>query len=197
MGVQRQDGCSNACTYCIVHVARGRATSRPAAEIAAECTAYACAGVREIVLTGINLGSYRDCSPDAGSLRLADLLRLLLQETAELHGEGEPPCRFRISSIEPRDVDDDLVQLLAQAQGRVCRHLHLPLQAGSDRVLREMARPYRAADYMALVDRLRTACPGLALSTDVIVGFPGETDADFGETLSLARHCGFLKNTQF
>ena len=159
-------------------------------------------GVREIVLAGINLGSYCSEAPagacDAavaagGPLRLAGLLRLLLHETAGIHAPGEPPCRFRISSIEPRDVDGGLVEVLAQAQGRVCRHLHLPLQAGSDAVLRAMARPYRAADYVALVDRLRAACPELSLSTDVIVGFPGETDDDFLKTLAVARRCRFSK----
>ena len=159
VGVKVQDGCDNACTYCIVHVARGRAVSRPADQVVAECVAYARAGVREIVLAG----------------------------------QGEPPCRFRISSIEPRDVDDALVDVLATAEGRVCRQVHLPLQAGSDAVLHAMARPYRCADYVALVDRLRAACPSLSLSTDVIVGFPGETGAQFEETLDVARRCGFAK----
>ena len=202
VGVKVQDGCDNACTYCIVHVARGPARSRGAAEVVAECVSHARAGVREIVLAGINLGSYCSEAPagacDAavaagGPLRLAGLLRLLLHETAGIHAPGEPPCRFRISSIEPRDVDGGLVEVLAQAQGRVCRHLHLPLQAGSDAVLRAMARPYRAADYVALVDRLRAACPELSLSTDVIVGFPGETDDDFLKTLAVARRCRFSK----
>ena len=140
--------------------------------------AYARAGVREIVLAGINLGSYCEGGRrDPGALRLPGLLERLLDETAGLHGQGEPPCRFRISSIEPRDVDGALVDVLAAAEGRVCRQMHLPLQAGSDAVLHAMARPYRCADYVALVDRLRAACPSLSLSTDVIVGFPGETDA--------------------
>ena len=194
VGVKVQDGCDNACTYCIVHVARGRAVSRPADQVVAECVAYARAGVREIVLAGINLASYCDGGRrDPGALRLPGLLERLLDETAGLHGQGEPPCRFRISSVEPRDVDDALVDVLATAEGRVCRQVHLPLQAGSDAVLHAMARPYRRADYVALVDRLRAACPSLSLSTDVIVGFPGETDAQFEETLDVARRCGFAK----
>ena len=192
VGVKVQDGCNNACTYCIVHVARGRATSRPADAVAAECAAYARAGVKEIVLTGINLGSYRCEEPGAARpVRLAELLRRLLAATADA-ADGQP-CRFRISSIEPRDVDDDLIALLAEADGRVCRHLHLPLQAGSAKVLREMARPYDPALFVGLVDRLRAAAPTLALSTDIIAGFPGETDAEFEETLALARRCGFAK----
>ena len=193
VGVKVQDGCNNACTYCIVHVARGRATSRPLDEVVEECTAYARAGVKEIVLTGINLGSYRQIASDGRSLRLAGLLERLLDETASLHDEGEPACRFRISSIEPRDVDDELIALLADARGRVCRHLHLPLQAGSSKVLREMARPYDAAFFLDLVTRLREALPALSLSTDIIAGFPGETETEFEETLLLARACGFSK----
>lgn len=193
VGVKVQDGCNNACTYCIVHVARGRAVSRPLDEIVGECAAYARAGVKEIVLTGINLGSYRQSASSGRRLRLAGLLERLLDETASLHDEGDPACRFRISSIEPRDVDDDLIALLADAHGRVCRHLHLPLQAGSSKVLREMARPYDAAFFLDLVMRLREALPALSLSTDIIAGFPGETETEFEETLSLARVCGFSK----
>ncbi len=194
VGVKVQDGCDNACTYCIVHVARGRATSRAADDVVRECAEYARAGAGEIVLTGINLGSYCDgARRDPFATRLAGLLRRLLDATADLHAPGAFPVRFRISSIEPRDVDDALVDLLAAADGRVCRHLHLPLQAGSSKVLREMARPYDADRFRALVERLYAAVPGLALSTDVIAGFPGETDAEFQETLELARACRFAK----
>ena len=194
VGGKVQDGCDNACTYCIVHVARGRATSRPADEVTAECVALAAAGVREIVLTGINLGSYCDgAKRDASAMRLAGLLRRLLGETERLRAPGELPCRFRISSVEPRDVDDALVDLLATADGRICRHLHLPLQSGSSKVLREMARPYDADQFRALVERLHAAVPGLALSTDIIAGFPGETDVEFQETLDVARACRFAK----
>lgn len=194
VGVKVQDGCDNACTYCIVHVARGRAKSRPADEVVRECAAYARAGAGEIVLTGINLGSYCDGDRrDPSATRLAGLLRRLLDETADLHEPGAFPVRFRISSVEPRDVDDALIDLLAAADGRVCRHLHLPLQAGSSKVLREMARPYDAERFRALVERLYAAVPELALSTDIIAGFPGETDAEFQETLALARACRFAK----
>ena len=193
VGVKVQDGCNNACTYCIVHVARGRATSRDIDEVAGECAAYARAGVKEIVLTGINLGSYRQRRADGTSLRLSDLLKRLLDDTAALRADGAPACRFRISSIEPRDVDEDLIDLLGSSDGRICRHLHLPLQAGSSKVLREMARPYDAAFFVDLVARLRAAAPSISLSTDIIAGFPGETDAEFEETLSVARACLFSK----
>ncbi len=188
IGIKVQDGCDNACTYCIVHVARGRATSRNADEVAAEAVALARAGVREIVLTGINLGSY-----DADGLDLADLCRRLLAETAELHAPGEPPCRFRIGSVEPMDVSMDLISLLAEARGRLCRHLHLPLQSGSSKVLREMGRPYDAEEYRQLADYLRAMVPEIALTTDIIVGFPGETEQDFEDTCTLARHAAFSK----
>lgn len=111
----------------------------------AEAVALAESGVREVVLTGINLGSYDD-----GGTDLTDLCRRLLTATADLHGAGEPPCRFRIGSIEPMDVTGEFVSLLAEAEGRICRHLHLPLQSGSSRVLREMARPYDAHEFRQL-----------------------------------------------
>ncbi len=188
IGIKVQDGCDNACTYCIVHVARGRAVSRPVDEVVSEAVALARAGVREIVLTGINLGSY-----DADGCDLTDLCRRLLEETADLRGPGENPCRFRIGSIEPVDVTMDFIGLLDEAEGRICRHLHLPLQSGSSRVLREMARPYDADEYRQLVDYLRAMVPEIALTTDVIVGFPGETEDDFEDTCALSRHVAFSK----
>lgn len=194
VGVKVQDGCDNACTYCIVHVARGRATSRPAAKVVSECVELARVGVKEIVLTGINLGSY--CADDEdGSkpIHLAELLGLLLRETKDVGEPGCYPVRFRISSIEPRDVDGALIELLATCEGRVCRHLHLPLQSGSSKVLREMARPYDVARYVNLVDCLRERVPEISLSTDIIAGFPGETDDEFQETLDTCWHCGFSK----
>ena len=166
IGIKVQDGCDNACTYCIVHVARGRATSRPADEVVAEAVALAESGIREVVLTGINLGSYDD-----GGADLTDLCRRLLAATADLRGAGEPLCRFRIGSIEPMDVTGEFVSLLAEAEGRICRHLHLPLQSGSSRVLREMARPYDAHEFRQLADFLRASVPSIALTTDIIVGF--------------------------
>ncbi|WP_295994890.1 MiaB/RimO family radical SAM methylthiotransferase [uncultured Adlercreutzia sp.] len=188
IGIKVQDGCNNACTYCIVHVARGHATSRSADEVVSEAVALAQAGVREIVLTGINLGSYDDNGCD-----LADLCRRLLEATADLHEPDELPCRFRIGSIEPMDVSMDFIGLLADAEGRLCRHLHLPLQSGSSKVLREMARPYDAEEYRQLVEYLRAMVPEIALTTDIIVGFPGETNEDFEDTVKLAERCGFSK----
>ena len=194
VGVKVQDGCNNACTYCVVHVARGKATSVDPREVVRQCRALASAGVKEIVLTGINLGSYRWRDEETGEATgLADLLRMLLEETADLHKEGEYPVRFRVSSVEPRDVHDDLIEVLATAGGRVCRHLHLPLQSGNSKVLREMHRPYNAEHFEAIVANLYERVPELSLSTDIICGFPGETEEEFEDTLRVARTCRFSK----
>lgn len=188
VGVKVQDGCNHACTYCIIHVARGAATSRPASEILEECEQLITSGVKEIVLTGINLGSYQDAQRT-----LPDLLQSLIALAKTHTAPGDTPCRFRISSVEPMDISDDLITLLATSEGQICRHLHLPLQSGSSKVLSEMNRPYSAEAYGALVHRLREAVPEISLSTDIIVGFPGETDEDFEQTLRLAEQCGFSK----
>ncbi len=187
VGVKVQDGCDNACTYCIVHVARGPAVSRPIDEITAEVCELALGGVKEIVLSGINIGSYR-----WGSYTLTELLERLLAVTEPAANEIHP-IRFRVSSIEPMDVSDSFVRLMARSGGRICRHLHLPLQSGDSKVLREMARPYDAEDFKALVDFIRAEIPEISLSTDIIVGFPGESEQEFAQTLEVARYCEFSK----
>lgn len=188
VGLKVQDGCDNACTYCIVHVARGKARSVDSGRVVAEARRYFDAGVKEIVLAGIDIGAYRD-----GDVALPQLVRLLLAEADAACAPDELPARIRISSIEPRNVDDALVDLLACSEGRLCRHLHLPLQSGSTRVLREMDRPYTADEFAALVAKLRARVPEIALSTDVIVGFPGETEEDFAATCALVREAGFMR----
>lgn len=196
VGVKVQDGCNNACTYCIVHVARGRSVSRPSLEVVEECVVLAEAGVREIVLSGINLGSYREARSAQSPrpfLCLPDLLEQILAKTEGVGPEGAPAVRYRIGSVEPRDVSPQLMELMAKNPQRLCRHLHLPLQSGSSKVLKEMARPYDADFFLDLVKRFREQVSGLALSTDVIVGFPGETDEDFQRTLDVCRACGFMK----
>lgn len=183
-GVKIQDGCDNACTFCIVHVARGASVSLPREGIVGQVADLLASGTHEIVLTGINLGSYRDRRGGLASL-LEDLLALADQ--------ADGPVRFRLSSIEPTDIDDNLIRLMAREGGRICRHLHIPLQSGSSRVLHDMGRHYTADEFAALIARLRAAMPALSLSTDVIVGFPGETEADFQETMALCRTCAFSK----
>lgn len=180
VSVKVQDGCDHACTYCIVHVARGKAWSRPLDEVVAEVRALEAAGIKEVMLSGIDLGSYTF----EGS-HLDGLLAELLDATSDL--------RFRISSIEPCSISDRTIDLIASAKGRICRHLHVPLQAGSSKVLAEMNRPYDADYFFALTDKLYATIPELSLSTDIIVGFPGETDMEYEETLALARHARFSK----
>ena len=175
-----QDGCDNACSYCIVHVARGPARSVPAATVISRARTLADAGTRELVLVGIDLAAYRDADID-----LARLVTLL-QEKTDIG-------RVRVSSVEPQSVTPTLVDVLAHSEGRLCRHLHLCLQSGSDKVLREMNRRYDADAFCALANRLHEAVPRIALSTDVIVGFPGETEDDFARTCKLVERCGFMR----
>lgn len=180
MGVKVQDGCDNACTYCIVHVARGKAKSRPADQVVAEVAAAGAAGVREVVLTGINLGRYDD-----EGLSLAGLLGQVLARTAI--------SRVRLSSVEPPEVTDELLDAMAAGGQRVARHLHVPLQSGCQRTLAEMGRKGTAEEYARMVERARRTVPGIALTTDVIAGFPGETEEDFAECLSFCERQRFSK----
>ena len=189
VSVKVQDGCNHSCTYCIVHVARGKAWSRPVSDIVEETIALACAGARELVLTGIDLGSYSYASGES-RIRLGGLVRILLDALDEA-GHGD--VRLRIGSIEPRSLDADFIKVLAESNGRVCRHLHLPLQSGSDKVLKEMNRPYSSRDFADLVARLKREVGDVSLTTDIIVGFPGETEQDFNDTCALARAIGFTK----
>ena len=188
VNIKAQDGCDHACTYCIVHVARGPARSVPLSDVVNEATRYFNSGVKEVVLAGIDLGSYR-----FDGYRLSDLVSVLVEQADKSCAGGELPARIRVSSIEPQSVDDRFIDVLATSGGRVCRHLHLPLQAGSTRVLREMARPYTAQAFEELVQRLYQAVPTLSLTTDIICGFPGESEDDFAATLDLARRCRFSK----
>lgn len=175
-----QDGCDNACSYCIVHVARGPARSVPADQIVEQARAIADQGTRELVLVGIDLAAYRD-----GDIDLAALVGILYEQTRI--------GRVRISSVEPQSVTSGLVKTLGASDGRLCRHLHLCLQSGSSKVLAEMNRHYDAGEFEGLVNRLRIACPSIALSTDVIVGFPGESDEDFWQTYELVERCAFMR----
>lgn len=187
-GIKIQDGCNNACTYCAIHTARGPVRCKETERALAEIAAYFEAGVREVVLTGIDLGAY-----NSDGLGLEGLLREILRVMPDYGSDGDPAYRVRLSSIESPAITPSLIELLATSGGRICRHLHLPLQAGSTKVLQEMARRYTTDDYLALVTRLREAIPELSLTTDIICGFPGEADEEFAETLALARVCAFSK----
>lgn len=188
VGLKVQDGCDHACTYCIVHVARGKARSAKPEDVLSEAKAYFSAGVKELVLTGIDIGAY-----ESQGVRLPELARRLLDAADTLCAPGENPARIRISSIEPCSIDAELVNLLATSEGRLCRHLHVPLQSGNTKVLREMDRPYTAEEFRALIGLLHSEVPGIALSTDVIAGFPGETEEDFEDTCELVRTARFMR----
>lgn len=188
VGIKVQDGCEHSCTYCIVHTARSVQTSLDHEKAVAQARAYFAAGVNEIVLTGINIGAYDD-----GSMRLTGLMGEMLDCAERFATEASFGPRIRLSSIEPLDIDDKLFDLLEASEGRFCRHLHIPLQSGSTKVLAEMNRPYSAEWFVDMVERLRTRVPSLSVSTDIIVGFPGETDMDFEETIAVARACKFSK----
>jgi threonylcarbamoyladenosine tRNA methylthiotransferase MtaB len=168
-----QDGCDNRCTFCIVWQTRGRSVSRVLPYLENRARAAAHAGYREIVLTGIDLGSYRG--------GLAPLVRRLLA--------AAEPARIRLSSIDPSHVDAELAGLLDHP--RVCPHLHLPLQSGSDRVLARMRRRYDLATFENAVAMARAVCPDMALTGDIMVGFPGETTDDFERTLDAIERAGF------
>ena len=172
-----QDGCNHRCTYCIVWRTRGLSRSEEEAVLIERAQQAVADGYGEIVLTGVDLGAF---GRDHGQA-FAPFVRRLLEAIA--------PARLRLSSINANDFTPELVELAAAP--RFCRHLHIPLQSGSDRVLRRMGRLYRRADYLELVAELREASPEIALTTDVIVGFPEETAADFADTESLARDAGF------
>jgi threonylcarbamoyladenosine tRNA methylthiotransferase MtaB len=181
--VKVQDGCNNRCTFCIVTALRGESRSRPLQEVVAEVQRAAEAGVMEAVLTGVHLGSYgRDLSGAARS-DLKDLVAALLSDT-------DIP-RLRLSSLEPWELADGFFNLWAHWPDRLCPHLHLPLQAGADRQLRAMARRCTTASYRQLVHEARAAIPDLILTTDLIVGFPGESDADFAQGLAFVEEMRF------
>jgi threonylcarbamoyladenosine tRNA methylthiotransferase MtaB len=169
-----QDGCDNRCTFCIVWQTRGHSLSRVLPYLEARASNAARAGYREIVLTGIDLGSYRG--------GLAPLVRRLLDAGA--------PARIRLSSIDPSHVDADLARLLDHPA--LCPHLHLPLQSGSDRVLARMRRRYDLAQFERAVAVAREVRPDLALTGDIMVGFPGETREDFERTLEVIERASFM-----
>ena len=175
-----QDGCNNRCSYCVIPFVRGKSRSLPPDQVIREVRALCEAGAKEIVLSGINLGSYgRDLTPRAG---LAEIVRRILDETAL--------DQLRFSSIEPQDVTEDFVALVAWSP-RIARHFHIPLQSGSDRILRAMHRWYRTAHYAERLHLIRRMLPDAAIGADVIVGFPGETDARFRETFEFVERLPF------
>jgi len=188
-----QDGCDNRCSFCVIPYVRGQSRSLPLERILGEVQNLIAAGYREVVISGINLGRWgrdlhkpmwggRSCPPGSESPmwggrprppRFEDLVRAILDRT--------PLQKLRISSVEPMDWSDALIRLVAESP-RIAKHAHVPMQSGSDRILRGMHRKYRAWHYREKIEKIRRAMPTAAIGADVMVGFPGETDADFAET---------------
>src|SRR5207245_1180981 len=171
-----QDGCNHRCTYCIVWRTRGTSHSGEEAVLIERAQHAVADGYGEIVLTGVDLGAF---GRDRGEA-FAPFVRRLLEAIA--------PARLRLSSVNANDFTPELVELAGAP--RFCRHLHIPLQSGSDQVLKRMGRLYRRRDYVELVGALRSRSPDMAITADVIVGFPGETDRDFADTQAVARDAG-------
>lgn len=177
--IKIEDGCDRFCTYCIIPTARGRVRSRTPQEIARQAEQSAAAGNREIVLTGINIGCYGEdigCTP-------ADAVK-----AAQVPGIE----RVRLGSLEADTLTDEEIERLRGCE-KLCPHFHLSLQSGSDTVLERMKRRYTCAEYEAVVEKLRRAFPGCAVTTDIMVGFPGETEEEFEESMAFAEKIGFAK----
>lgn len=180
-----QEGCNQYCTYCIIPFARGPLRSRSLESIKEEITKLVAAGYKEVVLIGIHLGCYgKELAKDGVKLSLYDAVE------AALSVPGVE--RLRLGSLESVEVETRLMELMAK-EPRLCHHLHLPLQSGCDKVLKAMHRPYDTARFAELLKEIRSYVPDVAITTDIIVGFPGETEEDFEETLAFARSCGFAK----
>ncbi len=174
-----QDGCDNFCTFCITKVARGKSVSRTLAEVMVDVKNAQDGGVKEIVLTGVHLGSFgKDIDQ---KLHLRDLMEAILRETSI--------NRLRLSSLEPWDLGEDFFSLWRDP--RLCPHLHLPLQSGSVEILKRMARKTTPEKYMRIVKDARAVVPDMAITTDMIVGFPGETDKLFEESMEFVRQVNF------
>jgi threonylcarbamoyladenosine tRNA methylthiotransferase MtaB len=180
--VKIQDGCNLACSYCIIPVARGKERSRTRDEIVKDIAALVDAGYKEIVLTGVQISAYRNGEADS-RFALRDLVAAILAET------NVP--RLRLTSIAPWDVDESLLDLWHDA--RLCRHLHLSLQSGSDPVLHRMKRLYTTAQFARAVESVRAKIPDVGITTDVIVGFPGEDEIEFGQSSKFVERMQFSR----
>jgi tRNA-2-methylthio-N6-dimethylallyladenosine synthase len=183
-----QEGCDKFCSFCVVPYTRGAEVSRPVAQVLAEARNLAEAGVREITLLGQNVNAYHGMTENGETLGLGQLLHQL----AEIDGLE----RLRYTTSHPRDMDDDLIAAHRDLD-KLMPYLHLPVQSGSDRILKAMNRRHTRADYLRTIARIKAARPDMAMSGDFIVGFPGETDADFDETLSLVREVGYASAYTF
>jgi tRNA-2-methylthio-N6-dimethylallyladenosine synthase len=183
-----QEGCDKFCTFCVVPYTRGAEYSRSVADVEAEALRLVERGVREITLLGQNVNAYHGLGPDGRTRSLADLI----EQLARIDGLK----RLRYTTSHPRDMSEDLIAA-HRDEPKLMPYLHLPFQAGADRILAAMNRKHTRADYLALIQRIRAARPDIALSTDVIVGFPGETEAEFQETVEVLEEVGFAQAYTF
>jgi len=179
-GVNIMFGCNNFCSYCIVPYVRGRERSRNPQDIINEIKALAADGVIEVMLLGQNVNSY------GKTLEKPVSFAQLLEQVDKIDGIE----RIRFMTSHPKDLSDELIEVMKNSK-KICRHLHLPLQSGSSRLLKLMNRRYTKEDYLSLVEKIRNAMPDISLTTDIIVGFPGETEEDFEDTLDVVRRVGF------
>ena len=183
-GINIMFGCNNFCTYCIVPYVRGRERSRKPEDIINEIKDFVSKGVIEVMLLGQNVNSYgldfKDDDPNKISFPE------LLEEVCKVEGLE----RIRFMTSHPKDLSDELIEVMKNSK-KVCRHIHLPVQSGSSRLLKKMNRVYSKEDYLKLIDKIRAAMPDIAITTDIIVGFPGETEEDFLETLDVVRYAKY------
>lgn len=187
--VKVQDGCNSFCTYCIIPYVRGRSRSRTIAEVVEEVKGLVANGFKEVVITGINVGDFDGAKPEGEKPdTLADLMRAV--------DNIEGLKRLRLSSIDPDEITDDLLDIIVNGK-TTCQSMHIVLQAGSNVILKRMNRKYTRQIFLESVDRLKAASPTFSFTTDVIVGFPGETEADFNETLAVIHEVQFAKVHMF
>lgn len=178
--VKIQDGCENFCSYCLIPYARGKIKSRHPESVIEEIKKLIQLGTKEIIISGINTGTY---GQDLGNITLAKLIERIMEETTL--------WRLRLSSIELMEVTDELLDVIKRYKNRIANHLHIPLQGGCDGVLKRMKRKYSTDDYANLIDKIRSVCPDIAITTDCLAGFVGETEEEFKETLSFIQRMGF------
>ena len=179
-GINIMFGCNNFCTYCIVPYVRGREKSREPEDILREIRQAVSEGVKEVMLLGQNVNSY------GKNLENQVTFAQLLEQVEQIEGLE----RIRFMTSHPKDMSDELIGLMGRSE-KICRHLHLPLQSGSDDMLKKMNRHYTRDDYMRLVSKVRAVCPDISLTTDIIVGFPGETEEDFSDTMKVVEEVGY------
>ena len=185
-GINIMYGCNNFCSYCIVPYVRGRERSRSASEIVAEAKHMAGSGVKEVMLLGQNVNSYGKNNGEG--ISFAKLLRMV--------SEVEGIERIRFMTPHPKDLSDELIEEIA-VNPKVCRHVHLPLQSGSSAILKAMNRRYTKEQYLALVERIQKRIPDVSVTTDIIVGFPGETEEDFADTVDVVTKAQFMSAYTF